>query len=658
MSRSLPAAHLCLLDVLLLTIASFTSYALRLERLDLGEHWRSFALFAGTAPVIVVMLFGVMQVYNQYWRYASFHEFSLLACSLVCAGIVLEGVVLIGRALFPAIPVVPLSIPPIFVLSALMLTTLPRLMMHARFQPSPRRWRRHSGDRVLIMGAGEAGAMIVQSMRRTRQTSVIVGFVDDNPRKRSVRINSVPVLGDRHDIPRLAAEHQINEVIIAMPSAPGKTIRDIVAICERAGVHTRIIPGIAELVDGRFSVNHIRDVQIEDLLRRAPVRTDMQAVGNLIRGRRVLVTGGGGSIGSEICRHVLRYEPSDLIILGHGENSVFAIHNELCRWLNTPPGNMGSVDGDGQSRSSHAPALHTVIADIRFAERIHAVFERYRPEIVFHAAAHKHVPLMEANPVEAVTNNVLGTRNLLDAAIVTGVERFVMISTDKAVNPTSIMGSSKRAAELLVHHAAKVSGRAFMAVRFGNVLGSRGSVVWTFKQQIAAGGPVTVTHPEMRRYFMTIPEAVQLVLQAAVLGRGGEVFTLDMGEPVKILDLARDMIELSGLQVGRDIDIAFVGLRPGEKLFEELFLPGEQYDRTSHEKIFIARNASRLVPPDVLALIADLEEAALSDDHARTVRLLHLIVQRSQSAPQPQEDVHTDHTPELAGLRALAVGGS
>lgn len=361
-----------------------------------------------------------------------------------------------------------------------------------------------------------------------------------------------------------------------------------------------------------------------------------------------MVTGGGGSIGSEICRHVLRYEPSELIILGHGENSVFTIHNELQQWLNDPARN-----GLGASRSTIV--LHTVIADIRFPERIHSVFANYRPEIVFHAAAHKHVPLMETNPVEAVTNNVLGTRNVLDASIVTGVERFIMISTDKAVNPTSIMGSSKRAAELLVHRAAKLSGRAFMTVRFGNVLGSRGSVVWTFKQQIAAGGPVTVTHPEMRRYFMTIPEAVQLVLQAAVLGRGGEVFTLDMGEPVKILDLARDMIELSGLQVGRDIDIAFVGLRPGEKLYEELFLPGEQYDHTSHDKIFIAQHASRLAPADVLALIADLEEAALSDDTQRTVRLLRLIVQRSRSASH--ETSPADQPQPLPELRALTMGG-
>lgn len=654
MQRSTPAFHFYGIDALALIFAAFIGYALRLERLDLGEYWGSFALFAGAALIIVPAIFMLVGVYAQYWRYASFYEFSLLAFALAFAGIVLTGLVLLGRALFPSMPVVPLSVPLIFVMPALVLTALPRLSMHARFRPSLGHRTPKGGNRVLIMGAGEAGAMITQSMRLARRNTVIVGFVDDNPHKHGVRINGAPVLGDRHAIPRLVAEHHINEVIIAMPSAPGKTIRDIVSICEHAGVHTKIIPGIAELVDGRFSVNHIRDVQIEDLLRRAPIKTDMQAVSDLIRGRRVMVTGGGGSIGSEICRHVLRYEPSELIILGHGENSVFSIHNELQQWLHTAHYQSDRANGSEAPRSM--PILHTVIADIRFAERIHAVFEHYRPEIVFHAAAHKHVPLMESNPVEAVTNNVLGTRNLLDASIVTGVERFVMISTDKAVNPTSVMGSSKRAAELLVHHAAKLSGRAFMAVRFGNVLGSRGSVVWTFKQQIAAGGPVTVTHPEMRRYFMTIPEAVQLVLQAAALGRGGEVFTLDMGEPVKILDLARDMIELSGLQVGRDIDIAFVGLRPGEKLFEELFLPGEQYDRTSHDKIFIAQYASRLVPPDVLALIADLEEAALSDDAQRTVRLLRLIVQRSQSAPleMPREEEEVQALPEL---RALAVGG-
>lgn len=652
MARSMPAFHFYGIDALALIIAAFLGYALRLERLDLKEYWGAYALFTGITLIVVPSTFAMVGVYAQYWRYASFYEFSLLAVALAFAGIMLTGLVLLMRALFPHLPVVPLSVPLIFTMPAMALTALLRLSVQARFRPSPLRHSQHSSNRVLIMGAGEAGAMIAHSMRTARRNTIIVGFVDDNPGKRGVRINGASVLGNRHDIPRLVADHHVDEVIIAMPGVPGKTIRDIVAICERAGVRAKIIPGLAELVDGRFSVNHIRDVQIEDLLRREPISTDMQAVSALIRGRRVMVTGGGGSIGSEICRHVLRYEPAELIILGHGENSVFAIHNELQQWLNNgcnkPTGNESGIP-----RST--TLLRTVIADIRFTERIHSVFEQYRPEIVFHAAAHKHVPLMEANPVEAVTNNVLGTRNLLDASIVTGVERFVMISTDKAVNPTSIMGSSKRAAELLVHHAAKRSGRAFMAVRFGNVLGSRGSVVWTFKQQIAIGGPVTVTHPEMRRYFMTIPEAVQLVLQAAALGQGGEVFTLDMGEPVKILDLARDMIELSGLQVGRDIDIAFVGLRPGEKLYEELFLPGETYDRTGHEKIFIARHAGRLVPPDVLALIADLEEAALADDAHRTQRLLRLIVERSQATSI--EMLHTDRAQALPDLRALTVGG-
>ncbi len=655
MFRSASAFRFLGIDALALTVSVFIAYALRLERLDLAEYWRSCALFAGIALIVAPTLFALCGVYAQYWRYASFYEFSLLACAIACAGVVLTGIILLMRSLFSDIAVVPLSVPAIFAMPALVLTAIPRLSMHSRFHPSLRRHPRDGSTRVLIMGAGEAGAMIVRSMRDARRDAVIVGFIDDNPRKQGIRINGVPVLGDRHDIPRIVADHHINEVIIAMPSAPGKTIRDIVAICEQSGARTKIIPGIAELVDGRFSVNHIRDVQIEDLLRRAPIKTDMQAVGALIAGRRVMVTGGGGSIGSEICRHVLRYQPAELIILGHGENSVFAIHNELQQWLNASRTSSES-DGSGSGSSRNVPILHTVIADIRFAERVHSVFEQYRPDIVFHAAAHKHVPLMEANPVEAVTNNVLGTRNLLDAAIVTGVERFVMISTDKAVNPTSIMGSSKRAAELLVHHAAKRSGRAFMAVRFGNVLGSRGSVVWTFKQQIAAGGPVTVTHPDMQRYFMTIPEAVQLVLQAAVLGQGGEVFTLDMGEPVRILDLARDMIELSGLQVGRDIDIAFVGLRPGEKLFEELFLPGERYHRTSHEKIFIAQDAGRLAPADVLALIADLEEAALSGDTQRTVRLLRRIVERSQATPQ--EMPCDDRTQAPADLRALAVGSA
>ena len=336
---------------------------------------------------------------------------------------------------------------------------------------------------------------------------------------------------------------------------------------------------------------------IEDLLRRQPVQSDMAAVRRLIFGRRILVTGGGGSIGSELCRQLLRCQPAELIILGHGENSVFEIYQELCPM---------EIDG---------PLLTPVIADIRFPERIHAILEQYRPQIIFHAAAHKHVPLMEMNPTEAVTNNVLGTRNLLNAALATHAEHFIMISTDKAVNPTNVMGASKRAAELLVQRAAAISGRPYVTVRFGNVLGSRGSVVLTFKKQIAAGGPVTVTDPDVRRYFMTIREAVQLVLQAAVLGQGGELFVLDMGEPIKIVDLARDLIHQSGLEVGRDIEILFTGMRLGDKLVEEMFIPGEVYRRTQQQKILVVDTTCQPEPQELDTALSMLEAAVRGNDH-------------------------------------------
>ncbi|MGB4804106.1 MAG: nucleoside-diphosphate sugar epimerase/dehydratase, partial [Anaerolineae bacterium] len=441
---------------------------------------------------------------------------------------------------------------------------------------------RANTTRTLIVGAGAAGLMIVREIQSNPHANLLpVGFVDDEPDKLNTFIRGVRVLGSRVELRQLLKETRAGLVVIAMPTAPGKVIREIVAVCEQAQAPIKIIPGLYELLDGTVSVNQLRTVQIEDLLRRESVQIDGAAVQALLRGKRVLVTGGGGSIGSELCRQILRCNPAELVILGHGENSVFEIGNELLRTLAKAP------------RAVAPPLVRSVIADVRFPERLQAIFDEVRPQIVFHTAAHKHVPLMEANPSEAITNNVLGTRNVLAAAQAVGVERFVMISTDKAVNPTSIMGASKRVAELQVREAAAVSGRPYVAVRFGNVLGSRGSVVLTFKQQIAAGGPVTITDPEMTRFFMTIPEAVQLVLQASVLGNGGEVFMLDMGEPVRILDLARDLIELSGLREGRDIDIVVTGMRPGEKLYEELFVPGETYQPTAHEKIMIAARASQ-----------------------------------------------------------------
>ena len=464
--------------------------------------------------------------------------------------------------------------------------------------------------------------MVARELRQNPQMGLAaIGFIDDDPGKRGVILNRVRVLGGRETIPALVSEHGVSQVIIAMPSASGKTIREIVTICEGAGVRTRIVPGIYELLGGNVRLNQLRDVQIDDLLRREPVQTDTAQVEALLRGKRVLVTGAGGSIGSELCRQILRCCPASLVLLGHGENSIFEINNELRRKLDGP---------DSPCPPDRKPALVPVIADVRFGERLQTIFDAYRPEVVFHAAAHKHVPLMEGNVSDAITNNVLGTLRVVEASAMVGVNHLVLISTDKAVNPTSIMGATKRVAETIVQSAARRTGKSYVAVRFGNVLGSRGSVVPFFQRQIAAGGPVTVTHPDVRRYFMTIPEAVQLVLQAATMGRGSEVFVLDMGEPVRILDLARDLIRLSGLEPDRDIEIMFTGLRPGEKLFEELFNTGEEYGRTEHQKIFRYRNGhAGSDEAGGLELEALLNAAHCGDDQAMLDALRTLVPEYS-----------------------------
>lgn len=612
--------YLFVSDVLLLLLGSYASFVLRLDRFDLGSFWPGFAIFTGIALLAIPLFFRYGGVYARYWPYASIEEVFLLGGMVTAAVLTIAGCVLLFSALLGSGLLIPRAVPLIFALLAAAATAGPRLLVRRGRRPSQQRRHSDRPQRVLIVGAGEAGRMIVRELQHNPQLGLeVAGLVDDDAAKQGMRIHGATVLGRCCDIPALVGTRDIGQVIIAMPTAPGQVIRTIRALCEQAGVPVKVMPGIYELLDGTVTLSQLRDVQIEDLLRREPVRTDIAAVRELLRGRRVLVTGGGGSIGSELCRQILRCEPAELIILGHGENSIFAIEHELRRTL--------AAQGLAAERQ---PRLTTVIADIRCAERIHRLFAQHRPQIVFHAAAHKHVPLMELNPAEAITNNVLGTRNLLAAAQAVGVERFVMISTDKAVNPTSIMGASKRAAELLVHQAAHASGRAYVAVRFGNVLGSRGSVVLTFREQIAAGGPVTITDPRMQRYFMTIPEAVQLVLQAAVLGRGGEVFVLDMGQPVKIIDLARDMIQLSGLQVGRDIEIVTTGLRPGEKLFEELFVPGEIYGRTRHAKIFIAENASAFVPQHLTERIEELAQAATRDDHAAIVQGLQRLIPEFQ----------------------------
>ncbi|MBK9711667.1 MAG: polysaccharide biosynthesis protein [Kouleothrix sp.] len=625
--------HFISLDILVFLTTPAIALVLRTDRLAPDLDVRASLLVATVAFLIVkLMIYYLLGMYRLFWRYASIDELA----QMTLVGIVaLVTQMLVFFALLRPLGWVSLDFPRSLPLLDGLLTFLAvggvRYSVRLAERLCQIRYDHGNAKRVLVVGAGQAGVTIVKELRNNPALGLNpVGFVDDSHDKLHSKIQSISVLGSRQDIPKLAVQYNIGTAIIAMPTAPGKVIREVVGICEQAGLTTKIIPAVHELLDGRASVRQLRDVQIEDLLRRKVIWTDTSAVSALISGRRVLVTGAGGSIGSELCRQVLRCGPAELVLLGHGENSIFSIHGELLRLI--------AAD---KSATRPAVKLHAAIADIRMPERLEAVFEQFQPEIVLHAAAHKHVPLMELNPVEAITNNVMGTRNLLDVALANGVQYFVMISTDKAVNPTSIMGASKRVAELLVHQAAAISGRPYVAVRFGNVLGSRGSVVLTFKQQIAAGGPVTVTHPDMRRYFMTIPEAVQLTLQAATLGKGGEVFTLDMGEPIKIVDLARDMIELSGLEVGRDIDIVFTGMRPGEKLYEELFVAGEEFERTVHEKIFIACNASTFVPMYLNESIAALDLAAQSNKADRIMYALKSLVPQLRPAlvPDSQEPV-------------------
>ncbi|MCS6845352.1 MAG: polysaccharide biosynthesis protein [Caldilineales bacterium] len=612
-------------------------YALRTYAADL-------LTYIPVALLVRLLIFYWYGLYNRYWRYASVQELVQIVWAVGVSSLAVVALFFAVRLpalglcqAWPSACGLPRSIP--FIDSLLVLLSVGAVRFSIR-SVELWRYRARLGEgtrRVLIVGAGDAGTHIAREMRHNPQLGMDpLGFVDDDPAKQGTRIHGILVLGGRQDIPRLVEEHPIAQVVIAMPTAPGKVIREVLEVCEAVGVPARTMPGTYELLDGRVSVNQLRPVEIEDLLRREPVETDFAAVQELIRGRRVLVTGAGGSIGSELCRQVLRCDPAQLVLLGHGENSIFDIHSELVhqtmrrRARSKPQRNGSGVEMVPSSTRAARPCIVPVLADVRNADRIRAIFQQYRPHIVFHAAAHKHVPLMEQNPAEAITNNVWGTQCVVQAALASGVERFVLISTDKAVNPTSVMGASKRVAELIVLQAARQTGRPYVAVRFGNVLGSRGSVVHTFRQQIAAGGPVTVTHPDMQRFFMTIPEAVQLVLQAATMGAGGEIFVLDMGKPVKILDLARDMIELSGLEVGRDIDIVFTGLRPGEKLYEELFVAGEQYTQTQHAKIFIAANAGQFIPHDLDRAIEALVATATADNREGIRAALQALVPEYQ----------------------------
>jgi FlaA1/EpsC-like NDP-sugar epimerase len=587
------------IDVCIFLTAPIIAIFLRIDSFIDITIWAHWGLVLAILSFVAVkwILLNRSGFYRHYWRFAGIDELMLIAGLALAAAVANIICLNILYALFP-LPNLPRSLPILDALLSFVGIGLVRFSIRFVDATHRRSQMDLSGERLLIVGAGVAGVALAEDMlRHPRLGYQPIAFIDDDPFKKGLKVRGIPVVGDRSTIAKYARQLDIHQVIIAIPSASGPVIRQLVDICQKAGIRARTLPGLSEILSGQIKAGAVRPLKIEDLLRREPIETDINDVRELLQRKHILVTGAGGSIGSELCRQILKCNPAEIVLMGHGENSIFLIHQELQQALRA-------------FEFDPLPVLHPVIADMRNQGRLEHVFEKYKPDIVFHGAAHKHVPMMEHNPTEAVTNNVQGTRNLLNCALQYNVQHFVMISSDKAVKPTSVMGASKRIAEFLVLHTARQSGRCFSIVRFGNVLGSRGSVIPTFKSQIDAGGPVTITHPSITRYFMTIPEAVQLVLQSSVLSKGGEVFMLNMGKPIKIIDLAEDLIRLSGYEPGRDIEIVYTGLRPGEKLHEELLIPGEEYKPTSHEKILAVKNAEQIVPDDLDVMVDILCKAA------------------------------------------------
>ena len=558
-----------LLDVLLVNFAFIGAFLLRFDSVS-AQYWQYYLSVLVPYTAIRFLSNYFFGMYRRAWRYASIDEVLAIVGSVSVGSVI---ACMLNFLWFSALP--PRSIVALdwFLNIALLGGSrfAWRLIAPHTNGQSPAQPDRECRN-VLIVGAGDAGVLVARELRNHYGGRVrLVGFIDDDPTKQNQRILGYPVLGNKEQVPELVQEYAVDEIIISMPSVSRKVIREIVAITQETGKTVKILPGVFDLIDGNVTVSKIREVQIEDLLGRDPVNVDVVGMSAYIKDHVVLVTGAGGSIGSELCRQIVALKPRVLLLLDNCENNMYDIEMEL-------------------KQASGVP-LVPLVKDIRDSVAIDAVFSQYKPQVVFHAAAHKHVPLMEQNPEESIKNNVFGTYQVAWAAHRHQSQRFVLVSTDKAVNPTSVMGASKRLAEMIIQHLDTISSTTYVAVRFGNVLGSRGSVIPLFRKQILKGGPVTITHKKMIRYFMTIPEAVQLILQAGALATSGEIFVLDMGEPVSIMDLATALIRLSGFQPFIDIDIKVTGMRPGEKLFEELLTDEEGMNATNHQRIFVAKRS-------------------------------------------------------------------
>jgi FlaA1/EpsC-like NDP-sugar epimerase len=595
---------MAVLDLAIAAAAYLVPLVLRFEGSVPGSYWESFWLFLPLILAVHLATNLAFRLYGHMWRYASVEEARRVIGAAATGGAI---VILLGEILGGDERVLPLSVVVFGVFLALL--GFGAVRFRSRLFAFRRRTDAPEPKRVLIFGAGDAGEMVLKDILRNRALGLFpVGIVDDDPRKRGRSLHGVPVLGARGDIPDLVAKLSVDQVVFAIPSARGDVVRNVVACCEQADVILKVLPSVREIVGGRVSVRDVRDLRVDDFLGRQPVETDLEAVRALLRGKRVLITGAGGSIGSEIAHQVAEFGPEELFLLDHDETHLYDVSRTL--------------------REGVQP--HLLLADVRNRERIHAIFARHRPDVVFHAAAHKHVPFLESHPEEAVLTNVIGTATVADAALATRAERFVLISTDKAIRATSVMGASKWLAEQILWSLQGRNACALSAVRFGNVLGSRGSVIPTFFRQIARGEPLTVTDPDMARYFMSVRESVQLVLQAAALSEGGEVYTLAMGEPVTIIDLARRVIRMTGRVPHKDVEISIVGARPGEKLVEEIVDVAEEAVPSVHPSIMIAR------PPalDPVVLRRSIREVEALANEGESEELSRRMKELARRAPE------------------------